>query len=189
MTKQEAIRVLREALEDDGIAGWHLNGDVASWASLLPEVDDALAATATIQPVAAPEKRAPVQGYTPGIPWSLHLEAYDAYRKRYGSQQALIEGGCRGGFGVGELDMFIPGWRDKVSEIGRLKARIAELEAAAPAQAAPDEVRDAALGVVELRDGELPVRGWLPDNAKSRAALRRLADALRTTSTDKGDAA
>lgn len=71
------------------------------------------------------EKIAPVQGYTPGIPWSLHLEAYDAYRKKYGAQEALIdlEGrGCRGGFGVVELDTFIPGWRDKVSEIGRLKA-------------------------------------------------------------------
>jgi hypothetical protein len=36
---------------------------------------------------------------------------------------------CRGGFGVGELDEFIPGWRDRVSEIGMLKARVAELEA------------------------------------------------------------
>lgn len=74
------------------------------------------------------EKIAPVQGYAAGIPWSLHLEAYDAYCKRYGRQQALIEGGCRGGFGTQELDRFIPGWRDKVSEIGRLKSRVAELE-------------------------------------------------------------
>jgi hypothetical protein len=71
-------------------------------------------------------KMAPVQGYTPGIPWSMHLEAYDVYRKKYGAQQALIEGGCRGGFGVIELDEFIPGWRDKVSEIGKLRAEIAE---------------------------------------------------------------
>lgn len=72
-----------------------------------------------------PEKRAPVQGYTPGVPWSLHLEAYDAYCKKYGAQPALIdlEGrGCRGGFGTRELDEFIPGWRDKVSEIATLKA-------------------------------------------------------------------
>jgi Restriction alleviation protein Lar len=83
------------------------------------------------------EKRAPVQGYVAGIPWSMHLEAYDAYCKRYGRQQALIEGGCRGGFGTGELDMFIPGWREKVSEIAKLKARIATLEKqnAAPVQA------------------------------------------------------
>ncbi len=72
------------------------------------------------------EKIAPVQGYVQGIPWSLHLEAYDAYCKKYGRQDALIdlEGhNCRGGFGVEELDVFIPGWRDRVSEIGKLTHR------------------------------------------------------------------
>ena len=42
---------LREALDavqqvanrSEGIAGWHLNGDIASWYSILPEVDEALA--------------------------------------------------------------------------------------------------------------------------------------------------
>lgn len=64
------------------------------------------------------EKIAPVQGWPQGIPWSLHLEAYAAYSKMYGPQPALIdlEGrNCRGGFGLGELDLFIPGWRDKVA--------------------------------------------------------------------------
>lgn len=77
------------------------------------------------------EKIAPVQGYSAGIPWSMHLRAYDAYCKMYGPQQALIdlEGrNCRGGFSVGELDMFIPGWRDELSEITRLREYIAELE-------------------------------------------------------------
>lgn len=74
-------------------------------------------------------KRAPVQGYTPGIPWSMHLEAYDVYRKKYGAQQALIEGECRGGFGTKELDDFIPGWRDKVSELSQLRAELAERDA------------------------------------------------------------
>jgi hypothetical protein len=81
---------------------------------------------------AVSEKRAPVQGYTPGIPWSLHLEAYDAYCKRWSPQPALIDlagRNCRGGFGTSELDEFIPGWRDRVSEIARLRARVAELEA------------------------------------------------------------
>lgn len=75
------------------------------------------------------EKRAPVQGFSAGIPWDMHLRAYDAYCKRYSKQQALIEGGCRGGFGTGELDMFIPGWREELSERTALLARIAELEA------------------------------------------------------------
>lgn len=83
------------------------------------------------QPAQEQEKIAPVQGYTPGIPWSLHLEAYDAYSKRWAPQPALIdlEGrGCRGGFSTNELDAFIPGWRDKISEIGRLRAQVADLK-------------------------------------------------------------
>lgn len=58
----EANKVLREALEavqsvangSDGIAGWHKNGDIASWESILPEIDDALDATADIEESAAP---------------------------------------------------------------------------------------------------------------------------------------
>jgi hypothetical protein len=96
------------------------------------------------QPAAAvPERMAPVQGYKAGIPWSLHLEAYDAYSKKWAPQQALIEGGCRGGFGTGELDEFIPGWREKAAEIGRLRARIATLEAA-QVSVVPDATEDRA---------------------------------------------
>lgn len=70
----------------------------------------------------AEERLASVQGYSAGIPWAMHLRAYDAYCKLYGKQQALIEGHCRGGFGVNELDMFIPGWREELSELHRLRA-------------------------------------------------------------------
>lgn len=80
----------------------------------------------------AKEKRAPVQGYAPGIPWSMHLRAYDAYCKKWSAQPALIdlEGrGCRGGFGVEELDGFIPGWRDELSELTALKAELAQARA------------------------------------------------------------
>ncbi|MBZ5761526.1 hypothetical protein LAV84_18580 [Rhizobium sp. VS19-DR104.2] len=77
--------------------------------------------------------RAPVQGYPAGIPWPVHLEAYAAYCKRWSKQTALIDlkgRHCRGGFGIAELDELVPGWLDRVSYIGRLEARIAELEAA-----------------------------------------------------------
>jgi hypothetical protein len=57
----------------------------------------------------------------------MHLRAYDAYCKRYGPQKAMIEGWCRGGFGTSELDMFIPGWRDELSEVNRLKSELAAL--------------------------------------------------------------
>lgn len=79
------------------------------------------------------EKIAPVQGFSAGIPWSMHLRAYDAYCKAYGPQPAMIdlEGrNCRGGFGVVELDRFIPGWRDELSALKRLEARVKALEAA-----------------------------------------------------------
>jgi hypothetical protein len=76
------------------------------------------------------EKRAPVQGYSAGIPWSMHLRAYDAYCKKYGAQPALIdlEGrNCRGGFGVSELDKFIPGWRDELSRIKQLETALHDI--------------------------------------------------------------
>ncbi|MBY0561445.1 hypothetical protein [Hyphomicrobium sp.] len=81
----------------------------------------------------ASEKRAPVQGFSAGIPWSMHLRAYDAYCKKYGKQEALIdlEGkNCRGGFGTRELDELIPGWRDELSEIGKLRAQVDTLRKA-----------------------------------------------------------
>jgi hypothetical protein len=56
----------------------------------------------------------------------MHLRAYDAYCKRYGPQKAMIEGWCRGGFGTSELDMFIPGWRDELSEMNRLRDALAQ---------------------------------------------------------------
>ncbi|MFZ6655905.1 hypothetical protein [Undibacterium sp. TJN19] len=74
------------------------------------------------------EKRAPVQGYVGGIPWDMHLRAYDAYCKKWSPQPALIEGWCRGGFGTDELDTFIPGWREELSERTALLARIKDLE-------------------------------------------------------------
>lgn len=72
-------------------------------------------------------KIAPVQGWKAGIPWSLHLEAYSAYAAKWSGQAALIDlekRGCRGGFGVEELDDFIPGWRERASEITALRALI-----------------------------------------------------------------
>lgn len=63
------------------------------------------------------DKIAPVQGYSPGIPWELHLRAYKRYCELYGEQHALIDlrgRNCRGGFHVNELDIFIPNWREEL---------------------------------------------------------------------------
>lgn len=41
---REALGAVQQvANRSEGIAGWHLNGDIASWDSILPEVDEALA--------------------------------------------------------------------------------------------------------------------------------------------------
>lgn len=56
-------------------------------------------------------------------PQSVTLAAYEVYSHVYGPQPALIEGGCRGGFGVGELIAFLYArsfprseWRQRVDE-------------------------------------------------------------------------
>lgn len=41
---REALDAVQQvANRSDGIAGWHLNGDIASWESILPEVEQAIA--------------------------------------------------------------------------------------------------------------------------------------------------
>lgn len=41
------------------------------------------------------------------VPACVTLRAYEVYRKLFGPQEALITGGCRGGFGVEELASFL----------------------------------------------------------------------------------
>jgi hypothetical protein len=155
------------------------------------------------------EKMAPVQGYTPGIPWEMHLEAYDAYRKKWGAQPALIdlEGrGCRGGFSTGELDDFIPGWRERLGERTAMKKRIAELEAqVADLQTRPAKLEDseqyrmqmAAIGTASFGywkpvDGILPEYDTVPLRdvaglyAKYEVALARCAELPMYTCAGKG---
>lgn len=54
---------------------------------------------------------------------SVYMRAYEVYSHVYAPQQAMIEGGCRGGFGVGELVAFLYAsgfpkeqWRARVDE-------------------------------------------------------------------------
>jgi len=51
------------------------------------------------------------------------LRAYEVYRHLHGEQEAMITGGCRGGFGAGELVAFLYArgfpqneWRQRVDE-------------------------------------------------------------------------
>ena len=56
-------------------------------------------------------------------PQSVTLKAYEVYKHIHGGQEALITGGCRGGFGVGELVAFLYAhsfpkeqWRQRADE-------------------------------------------------------------------------
>ncbi len=56
-------------------------------------------------------------------PRSVTMTAYEVYVAVYGEQRAMVEGDCRGGFGVGELVAFLFGrsfprseWRARVDE-------------------------------------------------------------------------
>ncbi len=124
-------------------------------------------------------KIAPVQGYVQGIPWSLHLKAYDAYCKEYGQQEALIDlagRNCRGGFGVYELDHFVPGWREEVAELSRLR-RLAERQ-----RAVIKALREALnLGLSMLRgyaaEHRVPINDQIVDQAQTALAHAKELDA------------
>jgi hypothetical protein len=56
-------------------------------------------------------------------PTCVTMLAYEVYCHLYGSQEALVTGECRGGFGIGELTAFLYArnfpreqWRDRVRE-------------------------------------------------------------------------
>lgn len=50
---------------------------------------------------------ASMRGRKPTAPQSVTLRAYEVYSHIHSPQPALIQGGCRGGFGVGELVAFL----------------------------------------------------------------------------------
>lgn len=65
----------------------------------------------------------PIQQYG-RIPWEVAEEAYRVYAAKYGTSQSLQRLAERGGFGVGEMDMFAPGWREKVEAVNLVKEKL-----------------------------------------------------------------
>lgn len=64
-------------------------------------------------------------------PQLVTLRAYEVYCALYGPQQAMITGGCRGGFSAGELIAFLYArgfpreeWRARVDEAFRGMVRL-----------------------------------------------------------------
>lgn len=123
--------------------------------------------------MSAEPKRFPVmyeRNAKPGpttIPWETADRAYSVYSARYGKEQSLERIAERGGFGARELDEFIPGWRDELSEFRALEARHAR-------------VREAAERLVSA----YAATERLPSTA-NRVAERTAAEALRAALEDK----
>jgi hypothetical protein len=58
------------------------------------------------------------------IPWSVAELAYSVYSGSYGRSQSLDRLAERGGFGPGEMDMFLPDWRERCDRITILENAI-----------------------------------------------------------------
>ena len=64
-------------------------------------------------------RRAPVQRYHgKTVPWEVHGLAWEGYCRDYGSGcQSAERIAERGGFGVGEMDKYLPDWRERSAAI------------------------------------------------------------------------
>lgn len=72
------------------------------------------------------------------IPWSVAELAYSIYARDHGGRgQSLETVAERGGFYGGEMDILLPDWRERSSEVTRLKS---ELDAALKALRACNQV-------------------------------------------------
>lgn len=108
--------------------------------------------TPDAEPTTKAEREFPVQvqqGAEPHplrIPWEVAELAYSVYAARYGTDQSLEVMAKRGGFGPGEMDIFLPDWRERCSVITKLRADIERLEAESRAFAADVLSLSASLG-------------------------------------------
>lgn len=58
------------------------------------------------------------------IPWHIAELAYSVYAANYGTGQSLQRLAERGGFSPGEMDMFLPDWREQCEQ-ERMRSRTA----------------------------------------------------------------
>ncbi len=61
------------------------------------------------------------------IPWDIADLAYSVYSARYGREQSLEKLAERHGFGPGEMDELLPGWREMCAARNNLQRFINEV--------------------------------------------------------------
>ncbi len=105
-------------LTDDAFARY-IVGKVA--AAIAAAVEDAVKAK-RLFPIQSQRGAAP---HPLQIPWEVAELAYSVYSARYGRSQSLERLAERGGFGPGEMDDFLPDWRDRCSKMDDAERRLA----------------------------------------------------------------
>lgn len=105
------------------------------------------------------------------VPWSVAEKAYSVYAARHGLSQSLEDLARRGGFGVEEMDLYHPAWREEVSEIAALKAKL---------DAADREIARLQAGIY-TRDQRIAqhcaeAAAAMAENKRMREALERIRD-------------
>ncbi len=64
------------------------------------------------------------------IPWEIAEQAYLVYASRYGKSQTLERLAERAGFSNGEMDMFLPNWRELSDEKDKEQSQLTKLKEA-----------------------------------------------------------
>lgn len=68
-----------------------------------------------------PIQRTSRDPYPMKIPWEVAELVYSQYAAKYGTDQSLEQLAERGGFWPTEMDMFLPDWRERCSELEKLR--------------------------------------------------------------------
>jgi len=62
------------------------------------------------------------------IPWAIAELAYSVYSQRYGREQSLEGLAERAGFGPGEMDDFLPDWRERCDALAESRRELQRVE-------------------------------------------------------------
>ena len=133
------------------------------------------------------------------VPWDMGQRAYEGYSGEYGSSQSIERIAERGGFHPNEMDQFVPGWREELSEITALRAEVERLRKSTPVarldamEAERDDVTAQLSDVQSLIDRQAKDDGlWFKaataPEAYLQQELRKLHDTIECALPDRARA-